>query len=356
MESMQDYYQIAPEPPAKKNRVSYRSRFHLPSIPASFSPTITSTTSGISSIPVPCPSSSSFAPPCNITLEQPSSASFSSVPTCTTSSTLEQPSSTPTCTSSSTLEQPSSVSFSYVPTCGTTSAPVSSICTNYAEYSLKQRRQRLFQLAHKAKRRLIALEKHDLSAFKMDKITEASKPVYMFSDEECQEGYVQELFEDLLFRKKRLMSFSEVIGERRRDDKVRPPPLYHKIKEKFEEEFIPDYDEEITSSEEEVAIVEVEINVHVDERDEQIEELKNKIKEMEQEYRKETHKKEIQELEKRHKYECLRFGNFIEKLKREKKELKKELKSAEKKLENENICTKKIKSVVTLPMKRKLYY
>ncbi|VDI24997.1 Hypothetical predicted protein [Mytilus galloprovincialis] len=117
-----------------------------------------------------------------------------------------------------------------------------------------------------------------------------------------------------------------------------------------------DYDEEITSSEEEVAIVEVEINVHVDERDEQIEELKNKIKEMEEEYRKETDKKEIHELEKRHKYECLRFGNFIEKLKREKKELKKELKSAEKKLENENICTKKIKSVVTLPTKRKLYY
>ncbi|VDI01120.1 Hypothetical predicted protein [Mytilus galloprovincialis] len=293
MESMHVYYQIAPEPPAKKNIVSFRSRFHLPSIPASFSPTtITSMTSGISSIPVPCPSSSSFAPPCNITLEQPSSASFSSVPTCTTSSTLEQPSSTPTCTSSSTLEQPSYVSFSYVPTCGTTSAPVSSICTNYAEYSLKQRRQRLFQLAHKAKRRLIALEKHDLSAFKKVKITEASKPVYMSSDEECQEGfithqpswqsskfkeykaklngtyldrcstksrrplqsrvvgdmnnketpdvgdnlkwiiktintYVQEIFEDLLFRKKRLMSFSEVIGKRRSDDKVRPPPLYH---------------------------------------------------------------------------------------------------------------------------------
>ncbi|VDI24996.1 Hypothetical predicted protein [Mytilus galloprovincialis] len=79
----------------------------------------------------------------------------------------------------------------------------------------------------KAKRRLIALEQHDLSAFKKVKITEASKPVYMSSDEEGQEGYVQELFKDLLFRKKRLMSFSEVIEERRRDDKVRPPPLSH---------------------------------------------------------------------------------------------------------------------------------
>ncbi|CAG2192493.1 unnamed protein product [Mytilus edulis] len=64
MESIQEYYQIAPEPPTKKNRVGYRSRFHFPSVPASFSPTITSTTSGISSIPVPCPSPSSSAPPC----------------------------------------------------------------------------------------------------------------------------------------------------------------------------------------------------------------------------------------------------------------------------------------------------
>ncbi|CAG2212264.1 unnamed protein product [Mytilus edulis] len=125
-----------------------------------------------------------------------------------------------------------------------------------------------------------------------------------------------------------------------------------------EEEFIPDYDEEITISEEEVAIMEVE----VDERDEQIEGLKNKIKEMEEKHREdnrsmeETHKKQIKELEERHKFECLRFGNFIQRLEKRKEELKKELKSAEKKLENENICTKKIKSVVTLPIKRKLNF
>ncbi|CAG2243580.1 unnamed protein product [Mytilus edulis] len=46
-----------------------------------------------------------------------------------------------------------------------------------------------FLISMKAKRRLIALEKHDLSAFKKVKITEASKPVYLSSDEECQEGF-----------------------------------------------------------------------------------------------------------------------------------------------------------------------
>ena len=81
---------------------------------------------------------------------------------------------------------------------------------------------------------------------------------------------------------------------------ITPSTLKSDIKEKFEEEFIPDYDEEITISEEEVAIMEVqnevEIDVHVDERDEQSEELKNKIKEMEEEHREdnismeETHK------------------------------------------------------------------
>ncbi|VDI72983.1 Hypothetical predicted protein [Mytilus galloprovincialis] len=139
---------------------------------------------------------------------------------------------------------------------------------------------------------------------------------------------------------------------------ITPSTQKSEIKEKFEEEFIPDYDEEITISEEEVAIMEVE----VDERDEQIEGLKNKIKEMEEKHREdnrsmeETHKKQIKELRERHKFECLRFGNFIQRLEKRKEELKKELKSAEKKLENENICTKKIKSVVTLPIKRKLNF
>ncbi|XP_063400258.1 uncharacterized protein LOC134684878 [Mytilus trossulus] len=40
-------------------------------------------------------------------------------------------------------------------------------------------------------------------------------------------GYVQELFQDLLFRRERLKSYSEAIAERRRDDKVRPLPLSH---------------------------------------------------------------------------------------------------------------------------------
>ncbi|XP_071138763.1 uncharacterized protein PF3D7_1120000-like [Mytilus edulis] len=142
---------------------------------------------------------------------------------------------------------------------------------------------------------------------------------------------------------------------------ITPSTQKSEIKEKFEEEFIPDYDEEITISEEEVAIMEVE----VDERDEQTEGLKNKIKEMEEKHREdnrsmeETHKKQIKELEKSHKFECLRhvrFGNFIQRLEERKEELKKELKSAEKKLEKENICTKKIKSVVTLPIKRKLNF
>ncbi|CAG2209381.1 unnamed protein product [Mytilus edulis] len=114
-----------------------------------------------------------------------------------------------------------------------------------------------------------------------------------------------------------------------------------------EEEFIPDYDEEITISEEEVGIMEVE----VDGRDEQIEGLKNKIKEMEEKHREEnrnmeeTHKKQIKELEDSHKFECLRFGDFIQRLEKRKEDLKKELKSMEKTLENENICTKKIKRV-----------
>ncbi|VDI12983.1 Hypothetical predicted protein [Mytilus galloprovincialis] len=79
---------------------------------------------------------------------------------------------------------------------------------------------------------------------------------------------------------------------------ITPSTLKSEIKEKFEEEFIPDYDEEITINDEDVAIMEVEIDVHVDEMDEQIEELKNKIKEMEEEHREynrsmeETHKKE----------------------------------------------------------------
>ncbi|VDI57098.1 Hypothetical predicted protein [Mytilus galloprovincialis] len=139
---------------------------------------------------------------------------------------------------------------------------------------------------------------------------------------------------------------------------ITPSTQKSEIEEKFEEEFILDYDEEITISEEEVAIMEVE----VDERDEQIEGLKNKIKEMEEKHREdnrsmeETHKKQIKELEERHKFECLRFRNFIQRLEKRKEELKKELKSAEKKLENENICTKKIKSVVTLPIKRKLNF
>ncbi|CAC5360947.1 unnamed protein product [Mytilus coruscus] len=59
------------------------------------------------------------------------------------------------------------------------------------KYEGEKRKRALYERKkEKAKRRLIALEKHDISAIKKAKITEALKPVYMSSDEEGQEGFI----------------------------------------------------------------------------------------------------------------------------------------------------------------------
>ncbi|XP_052086562.1 uncharacterized protein LOC127723886 [Mytilus californianus] len=59
------------------------------------------------------------------------------------------------------------------------------------KYEGEKRKRALYERKkEKAKRRLVALENHDISAVKKAKITEALKPMYMSSDEEGQEGFI----------------------------------------------------------------------------------------------------------------------------------------------------------------------
>ncbi|CAC5422734.1 unnamed protein product [Mytilus coruscus] len=72
--------------------------------------------------------------------------------------------------------------------------------------------------------------------------------------------------------------------------------------------------DKIFIQEEEIEIVEV----NIDPKDEQILELENKLVEM-----KSTHENQLKDLEEKHTFECLRFGNFIERLEKERQILKK---------------------------------
>ena len=95
---------------------------------------------------------------------------------------------------------------------------------------------------------------------------------------------------------------------------------------------------------EEIVVIVVEACVMVDPKDEKIMEH-----ELEIEFITEKHIKEIKDIKQTHKFQCLRFGDFIERLEKKKKDLQKEvdkLTSIPKKEKKEETEQKNLKSVV----------
>ena len=95
---------------------------------------------------------------------------------------------------------------------------------------------------------------------------------------------------------------------------------------------------------EEVEVIVEELCVMVDPKDEKIMELESEI-----EFITEKHIKEIEDIKQAHKFQCLRFGDLIERLEKKKKDLQKEvdkLTSIPKKEKKEETEQKKLKSVV----------
>jgi hypothetical protein len=76
--------------------------------------------------------------------------------------------------------------------------------------------------------------------------------------------------------------------------------------------------EDTTTREDEV--IAEEVIVMVDPKDETIMELESEI-----EFIKEKHIKEIEDIKQAHTFECLRFGDFIERLEKKKKDLQKDV-------------------------------
>ena len=107
--------------------------------------------------------------------------------------------------------------------------------------------------------------------------------------------------------------------------------------------------EDTTTREDEVTVEEVEVIIEevivmVDPKDEKIMELESEI-----EFIKEKHIKEIEDIKQAHRFECLRFGDFIERIEKTKKDLQKEvdkLTSILKKEKNEETEQKNLKSVI----------
>ena len=105
--------------------------------------------------------------------------------------------------------------------------------------------------------------------------------------------------------------------------------------------------EDTTIRENEVIVEEV---VMVDPNDEKIMEL-----ELEIEFIKEKHIMEIEDIKQAHKFECLRFGDFIELIEKKKKDLQKEvdkLTSILKMEKNEETEQKNLKNVVHVMPKK----
>lgn len=71
---------------------------------------------------------------------------------------------------------------------------------------------------------------------------------------------------------------------------------------------------------EEIEVIVEEVIVMVDPKDEKIMELESEI-----EFIKEKHIKEIEDIKQAHKFECLRLGDFIERLEKKKKDLQKDV-------------------------------
>ena len=71
---------------------------------------------------------------------------------------------------------------------------------------------------------------------------------------------------------------------------------------------------------EEVEVIVEEVIVMVDPKDEKIMELESEI-----EFIKEKHIKEIEDIKQAHKFECLRFADFIERIEKKKKDLQKDV-------------------------------
>jgi hypothetical protein len=95
---------------------------------------------------------------------------------------------------------------------------------------------------------------------------------------------------------------------------------------------------------EEVEVIVEELCVMVDPKDEKIMELESEI-----EFITEKHIKEIEDIKQAHKFQCLRFGDLIERLEKKKKDLQKEvdkLTSIPKKEKKEETEQKNLKSVV----------
>ncbi|VDI06075.1 Hypothetical predicted protein [Mytilus galloprovincialis] len=126
-------------------------------------------------------------------------------------------------------------------------------------------------------------------------------------------------------------------------DKLIPYPyvviVSEDIKEVDEATFMKN---QIFIQEEEIEIVEIKI----DPKDEKIVELENKYIDLQS-----THANQLKELEEKHKFECLRFGNFIERLEKRNTELKEEVRT----LKNQLTCNsaKKMRSSVCVVNSRK---
>ena len=107
--------------------------------------------------------------------------------------------------------------------------------------------------------------------------------------------------------------------------------------------------EDTTTREEEVIVEVEEVVVMVDLKDEKIMELESEI-----EFIKEKHIKEIEDIKQSHKFECLRFGDFIERIEKKKKDLQKEVDKLTSilKKEKEETEQKNLKSVVHVMPKK----
>lgn len=109
--------------------------------------------------------------------------------------------------------------------------------------------------------------------------------------------------------------------------------------------------EDTTIREDEVIVEEVEeIVAMVDPKDDKIMELESEI-----ELIKEKHIKEIEDIKQSHNFECLRFGNFIERLEKKKQNLQKEVDKLTyllKKEKKEEIEQNNLKSVVHVMPKK----
>ena len=171
---------------------------------------------------------------------------------------------------------------------------------------------------------------------------------------------------------------------------IEPTPETHNSCRKYdleekEEDFVPDY---IDEPQEEIVLIESSDDFDKldlctptkEQKRNQIKELEEQLKSMTKKHQaevdnlKEKHDKELSELKKKHNFECARFGHFIERQEKAKEELQKEVKTLKDKVrsleskirrdhlnreeeeEDDDVDPKRPRSIVTIPVKRRLNF